>query len=134
MEGAEGDGEGVLGRQRQVPGQRRRGPCQQGACPGAEGERTIPRQLRGSVMQLRHLPSHCQSCSAPRAPPCRCLCCQGHSMPAPGCPLLPEHQQAWQAQSHGCAHLVQDATEQAEEGWQIFPDISGGGLVHPYLG
>lgn len=121
-----------------MPGQRQRGPCQQGACPEAEGEHAIPRQPCGSIMQLRHLSlPTARAVLLPRPPHHRCLRCQGHGVPARplagahrGARSAParcsEHQQTRWAWSYGHARPVRNATGQAEEGWQISADLAGG--------
>lgn len=101
--GAEGTGEGVLGRQSWVPGQRQRGPCQQGACPEAEGEHAIPRQLCESITQLRHLSlPAARAALLPRPPHCCCLRCRGHGVPAR--PLAGAHRGARSAPARCSEH------------------------------
>lgn len=121
-----------------MPGQRQRGPCQQGACPEAEDEHAIPRQLCGSIMQLRRLSLPAARAALLPRPPHHCrLRCQGHGVPTrplagahlgahPAPARFSEHKRTRWAQSYGHARPVQNATGQVEEGWQISADLAGG--------
>ena len=120
-----------------MPGPRQRGPCQQGACPEAEGKHAIPRQLCGSIMQLWRLSlPTARAALLPRLPHRCCLHCQGHSVPArplagahQGARSAParcsEHMQTQRAQSYRHARPVRNAMGQVEEGWQISADLAG---------